>query len=354
MLAAASLEAAGSPNTCCATMAPQRIFLCDVPFIFEQSDPDDGGDAKGGNLLRLMGTVVKIIDTSSSSPEDAFECYSRASSKNASHYPTRLIHFVIDDGTGSIDILTERRADIKIGDCISNGASSGQITRPTTQEQEPMSHNTIHNHNFHQAKQPLAMTTLESLLSSPPPSISEGHTVDCIGKIRFESTGEFSDAKKIGNNAGKKTPHRLWLAASSVSIMNNPHEIELRQFELSSFKRLKRTYPDSNNGTGRDRNNGSPRDNSPKNRILAGGSLEHKLNPLFHCNQERGGSVVFRMECAFAYIKNSKDDGGITPKELSLLVGAVEPNEVLAVNLAVEQLREDCRIYSNQGKWFPM
>ena len=83
-----------------------------------------------------------------------------------------------------------------------------------------------------------------------------------------------------------------------------------------------------------------------------GGDLERKLNPLFHCNHQN--SVVFNMEDAFNYIKHSKDDGGITQQELALLVGAVHPNEMLAVNLAVEQLREDCRIYLNQGKWFPM
>ena len=90
----------------------------------------------------------------------------------------------------------------------------------------------------------------------------------------------------------------------------------------------------------------------PQNRILIGGYLERKLNPLYHCIQD--GSVQLNMEEAFRYIKHSKDDGGITSKELASLVGAVEPNEVLAVKLAVERLREDCRIYLNQGKWFPM
>jgi hypothetical protein len=62
------------------------------------------------------------------------------------------------------------------------------------------------------------------------------------------------------------------------------------------------------------------------------------------------------MEAAFNYIKLSKDDGGITQRELASLVGAVEPNEILAVNLVVEQLREECRIYSTapRNKWFPM
>jgi hypothetical protein len=40
--------------------------------------------------------------------------------------------------------------------------------------------------------------------------------------------------------------------------------------------------------------------------------------------------------------------------ELASLVRALESNEVLAVNLALERLREDCRIYLNQGKWFPI
>jgi len=321
------------------------MFLCDVPLFVKQTSADGNSN---NNIVRLMGTVVDIIHTSPSPSSDTRTIQSTSqtpSIANNSTHPTRLIHFVIDDGTESIGVFTKRRVENNNSDCIS-GASFGQ-SLPTTYQNGKIppvaSKNMKQNQYLQTANQTLATVTLESILTSPPPPILLGQTVDCIGKIQVDN------GEKLGvddtNNDNKKVP-RIWLAASSVSPVNNPQTVTLRQIELSSRKRLKRS-PDDNNGRGR-RVGGSI---NPLNRILVGG-LESKLNPLFHCNTQ--GSVVFNMEDAFNYIKHSKDDGGITPQELALLVGAIEPNETLAVNLAVEQLREDSRIYLNQGKWFPM
>lgn len=312
------------------------MFLCDVPLFIKQNSLNN--DNADGNLLRLMGTVGVIIQSAPSLSSDNIPESNPHESNNSTH-SKRLIHFVIDDGTGSIGVFTRRRVK-QNSDCVSD-SFVGNIP-PVMQNQLLVTQRTKQNHHFQAVNQPPhATVTLESILSSPPPPILVGQTVDCIGRIQVDTSGEGSSS------------HSIWLAASSVSIIKNPQEITLRQLELSSTKRLQiitafdRGAPER--GSVGDSSNIS---NNPRNRILVGGDLERKLNPLFHCNRE--GSVVFNMEDAFNYIKHSKDDGGITPHELALLVGAVEPNEMLAVNLAVEQLREDCRIYLNHGKWFPM
>ena len=161
----------------------------------------------------------------------------------------------------------------------------------------------------------------------------------------LQSENDDIGMKTIPEQTVQSNDGMLWLGASSVSIMDNPQAMTLSMMALSSSDRNMNIH-----GRERGTNNISGRVNNAQNRILVGGHLERKLNPLYHHNN----SVLFNMEHAFDYIKHSKDDGGITVKELTSLVGAVEPNEVLAVNLAVEQLREDCRIYLNQGKWFPM
>ena len=195
------------------------------------------------------------------------------------------------------------------------------------------------------ANQSLKRTALKSILSKPPPPISIGQTVDCIGRIEVaakDTGGANSDDNSL------PSAQQLWLAASSVSIANNPQAMTLRQLELSTSRRTFSNGDGENEGGRPAHGNGVP-----QNRILVGGALERKLNPLYHCHRQR--SVVFDMENAFQYIKHSKDDGGITQKELASLAGALEANEVLAVTLAVQQLREDCRIYQNhQGKLFPM
>jgi hypothetical protein len=333
----------GSLQTFCT--APRRMFLCDVPFFPEQTSVNHN---EGADYVRLMGTVVEIIQTSDSSTDISHGINPHNTIENAStsnEFPaTHLIHFVIDDGTGSIEVFTERRvARTKNSNC-SNHSMSTNILPPTTQQQIRLS--TKQNQRFLQpATQTFSTMTLASILSSPPPPILAGQTVDCIGWIRVDIV-EGTCAKKTNNEKKRSPLHRKRLAASSVSIVNNPQAITLRHLELSFYPRRK-IIKHGQLGNGFARNV-----NSPKNRILVGGYLERKLNPLYHCDHQ--GSVVLNLEEAFSYIKHSKDDGGITQKELSSLVGAVEPNEVLAVNLAVEQLREDCRIYINQGKWFPM
>jgi len=320
--------------------APRRMFLCDVPLFTEQTivNRNDGVD-----YLRLMGTVVEIIQTSDSSTDISRGINPQHANENASssnEFPThQLIHFVIDDGTGSIEVFTKRRvAQSKNSSCSTN------IPRPTMQQQ--IRQITKQNQRIlYPDTQTFPITTLESFLSSPPPPILAGQTVDCIGWIRID-TAESSCAEKTKHEKKRSPLRGLRLAASSVSIVNDPQATTLRHLELSFSPRWN-IINNAQQGNGVERSI-----NSPKNRILVGGYLERKLNPLYHCDHQ--GSVVFNMEEAFNYIKHSKDDGGITQKELSSLVGAVEPNEVLAVNLAVEQLREDCRIYINQDKWFPM
>ena len=328
----------GSLHTFCT--APRRMFLCDVPLFTEQTsvNRNDGVD-----YLRLMGTVVEIIQTSDSSTDISHGNNHQNANENASTFnefpANHLIHFVIDDGTGSIEVFTKRRvAQTKNSNCSTN------IPRLTTQQQIHQS-TKQNQHILQPDTQTFPTMTLESFLSSPPPPILAGQTVDCIGWIRID-TVEGPCAEKSKNEKKRSPLHGLRLAASSVSIVNDPQAITLRHLELSFSSRWT-IINNAQQGNGVARNI-----NSPKNRILVGGYLERKLNPLYHCDHQ--DLVVFNMEEAFNYIKHSKDDGGITHKELSSLVGAVEPNEVSAVNLAVEQLREDCRIYINQGKWFPM
>ncbi len=115
----------------------------------------------------------------------------------------------------------------------------------------------------------------------------------------------------------------------------------LRQLELSSSRLGDSGQPTNSNNIDHNNNSNTNKNHHhhhhqipvppmPKNRILIGGHLERKINPLYHCNQQ--GSVYLNLEDAFHYIKHSKDDGGITSMELALLVRALESNEVLAVN----------------------
>jgi hypothetical protein len=102
--------------------APRRMFLCDVPLFTEQTivNRNDGVD-----YLRLMGTVVEIIQTSDSSTDISRGINPQHANENASssnEFPThQLIHFVIDDGTGSIEVFTKRRvAQSKNSSCSTN------------------------------------------------------------------------------------------------------------------------------------------------------------------------------------------------------------------------------------------
>lgn len=284
------------------------------------------------DYVRLMGTVVDIA--SQSPPPPSSEIGRVSDSENligdASLPPddgsatTHLVHFMMDDGTGSIiDVVTERRLAPTTNGNYRNH-SSAKVIHPMTQQE------------FCQS------STMESILSTPPPPIMVGQTVDCVGRVQIDVVGAGPCVGETNNEE-----KRILLVASSVSLVTSPQAMTLRHLEIcSSTPRWKTT------SNGRLENAVARNVNFPQNRILVGGYLERKLNPLYHCDLD--GSVVVDMETAFNYIKHSKDDGGITQKELASLVGAVEPNEILAVNLAVEQLREECRIYINQGKWFPM
>ena len=307
------------------------------------------------NFVRLMGTVVEIIpqptdiNNNMSNTQHQHDISSKLLSNSQS-----LIHFVIDDGTGSIGVFTNRRmGSNNVGSGNGIKSSGGNSFTNIHLSQNNYSTQQQQNLHFQRANQSQPTSFLKSILSTPLPPILVGQTVDCIGRIQTENDG----MANVGNNDNMDVPIQmqkgmLWLAASSVSIVKNPQAPTLRLMELSSSDRNANIYNGNNNKDRGGNVNLARGNNNPKNRILVGGRLEKKLNPLYHCNKQ--GSVVFNMEYAFNYIKHSKDDGGITIKELSLLVGAVEPSSLLAVNLAVEQLREDCRIYQNQGKWFPM
>ncbi|KAL9188500.1 hypothetical protein ACHAXT_006878 [Thalassiosira profunda] len=325
-------------RTAVCTTAPRRMFLCDVPLFMK--------DGSASNFVRLMGTVVDIIEASDSSScagegnatvsaEDnpaMQSTQSPANSGNATHH-IPLTHFVIDDGTGSIGVIAHRRVEKNgSGD---GRASAGNAASANTTAAERSTVMQNKQQYMQTANRSPKRTTLKSILSKPPPPISVGQTVDCIGRI------EVANAKDIGgasSNDNSPPAQQLWLAASSVSISNNPQAMTLRQLELSTSRRTSSNNDGEYEGGRPAHGNGVP-----QNRILVGGALERRLNPLYHCHRQR--SVVFDMENAFQYIKHSKDDGGITQKELASLAGALEANEVLAVTLAVQQLREDCRIY---------
>ena len=329
--------------------APRRMFLGDIPPFIDRTTTTDakcGNDDDVDYCVRLMGVVVEIMRNNTRSSSDIIcrdvdhrHANDETSTINESPAAHAIHHFVMDDGTGSIEVITEGRIDPT--DCTGEVGIHTPFARslpPATRQQSLQS--TEKNRHFPQhAIQPSPTTALGSILSSSSPPILLGQTVDCIGRIRVNST-------ETENETKTSPSHGIWLVASSVSNVNSPREFTLRNIQLSLSPRWK---PIDHERMGNDVA-GNAR--SQKNRILVGGYLERKLNPLYHCDHQ--GSVVFDMEEALKYIKHSKDDGGITQKEISSLVGAVEPNEVLAVNLAVERLREDCRIYNSQGKWFPM
>ena len=358
--------------------SPRRMYLCDVPLFFEHECSNSNTtdyDDDDINFVRLMGTIVEIIQPSplipptgppSHPPIDTNQhtsvLHSGTMKVNAQQHQT--IQFVIDDGTGVIAVLYERRGVVE----MDNASNRNYRTDTPTSQQQNISTNTNDQSSDNKQLPPSAsatMTMLETLLSSSP-SFSLGQTVDCIGRLHVADDsideGCSPDAivgdvdnhhSRLRRKGSSFSSSRMLLVASSISLVNNPQAVTLRQLELSSSSR----WGDNGQLTSRNNNNNFRHNNNqqvptPRNRILIGGNLERKLNPLYHCNQQ--GSVCLNLEDAFHFIKHSKDDGGITTKEIASLVGAFESNEVLAVNLAVERLREDCRIYLNQGKWFPM
>ena len=105
----------GNLTTFCTAQAPQRMFLCDVP-LFLRNERAIGNDNK--NIVRLMGTVVNIVETSLLPLSDTHITESNTLSPSIANtlHPTRLIHFVIDDGTGTISVFTKRKVN-RNNDC---------------------------------------------------------------------------------------------------------------------------------------------------------------------------------------------------------------------------------------------
>lgn len=268
--------------------APRRLLLVDVLKEFGRSNAAGcaGGTAKEDRPpLRLMGTVAEILEEESPTPPGDGRS---------------VVYFVIDDGTATMGVLSER--------------------------DQPIVHHVG----------PAASTpcTLESFLSEPRPPIQVGQTVDCIGCIRRNSD-------------------QLWLAASSVSIVRDQQEQWFRQIQISSecgFQESKiRNSRNAYHHFGLGRN--GREEHLPRNRVVVGGELEYRLNEFYH---NRHGNIIFKVEDVLQYVRCSKKDGGISPQEVAILVGALDPRERRALDEAIDQLRNECRVYLNQGKLFPL
>ena len=357
-------------HTLVTSRAPRRMYLCDVPLFFERDCSSNIVD-DDMNFVRLMGTIVEIIQppppnpdpnpmTGLPSPPLQYNKYTITA-----HY-NQIIQFVIDDGTGVLNVVSGER------EAAETATNSDNRTDTSSAEKQIYQNASLQTSDIDQPPSPLAtLPMIESLLTSSQYTLSVGQTVDCIGRLQsldYEVDEGCSSSAMFGEFDTSHIDHRriagrILLVASSVSLVTNPQAVTLRQLELSSSRLGDSGRPTNSNNDNHNNNSNNNKNNHhhhhqipipppPKNRILIGGHLERKLNPLYHCNQQ--GSVYLNLEDAFHYIKHSKDDGGITSMELASLVGALESNEVLAVNLAVERLREDCRIYLNQGKWFPI
>ena len=270
-----------------------------------------------------MGVVVEIIqnnDTDARSPSE--EIMRRDVDDAPGDFPAAhraMHHFIMDDGTGSIEVVTQRRigsTESTIGEFDAHSPFANSLSPATTRRQSLES--TEKNRTL--TDQPSPTSTLRSILSSSSPPILLGQTVDCIGRIRIVSAGTDDETKASPSH------HGIWLVASSVSNVNGTRAFTLRNLELSLSPRWK---PTDHERMGNDVAGKDARSTTTKNRILVGGYLERRLNPLYHC--DRHGSVVFDLEVALTYIRHSRYDGGITQREISSLVGAVERRTELGV-----------------------
>ena len=234
-------------NFCSTT--PRRLFLCDVPLLCSSTQQIDtnGMSNTSSNFVRLMGTVVEIIpqptdiNNNMSNTQHQHDISSKLLSNSQS-----LIHFVIDDGTGSIGVFTNRRMgsnNVGSGNGIkSSGGNSFTNTHLSQNNYSTQQHQNLH---FQRANQSQPTSFLKSILSTPLPPILVGQTVDCIGRVQTENDG----MANVGNNENMGAPssQMLWLAASSVSIVNNPQASTLRLMELSSSDRNTNIYNGNNN-----------------------------------------------------------------------------------------------------------
>ncbi|KAL7464964.1 hypothetical protein ACHAXS_005295 [Conticribra weissflogii] len=379
--------------------APRRMFLGDIPLYLQEqtvigsrggkdsvlNDYPVGSIIPNNNLVRLMGKVIEILNESHSAPSQMVESSQISSSdpslkrkrdaadefetivpenfsiRNISSIGQRgnesvykIIKFVIDDGTGAIDVITRRRVGINEGTSIHGSSTPGPVTKP---KQNPYVKKNK-TQKIQQKKQtaedmPREAVSISKIISAPPPPIMIGHSVDCVGQIHVD----------------EKDENKIWLQACSVSIVKNPQEETLRQFELSSS--VGENYPSEminpiiqNNAfySGR----ASYRDGGfPMNGVIAAGNLTYKLCPLhyrvlkqphtqpFSCNPPIPEAVL-NIDDAYRFIRCSRDDGGIFAKDLELLVGASRPNEKRAVRMAVEELQKQGMVYMKEGKYFPL
>lgn len=298
---------------------PLRIFLCDVEKFAKQSDSD--------LLFRLMGTIVEIL------PQEA------------DHKCSNLLGFVIDDGSGTVTVFSNRKVKTETSWC------QHRTPQPHLRQQGIE----LGQHQCH---------LNPSLLSSSLPILKVGQTVDCIGKFIIGTGHKASNNDLTCNSIGEQQQlPQIWLAASTVSIVTSPQESSLRQIELC----LCSYGNDSRNNNTIETSStigGNPDDDKsmPKNRILSAGDLNLKLNSLFYSNnhhqnqhrQQCGSEVTFNPDDAFRYIRFSKDEGGISVSDLALLVGAAKAKEKMAVKAAVEYLQNEGMVYLKQGKYYPL
>lgn len=379
--------------------APRRMFLGDIPLYLQEQTiiGSKGGkdlvvhDSPGGsvipnnNLVRLMGKVVEILNESRPAPSPAIgiseisSCDSsferkrdsgeesqtmlignvRVRSNSSVGQPVneavyKTIRFVIDDGTGTIDVITRRRTGKNDGKFAHGSSMTGPAVKPKQNPYATKYKTQLKPQNELKIEDtPRHVVSISNVVSAPPPSITLGNTVDCVGQIHVD---EFDENK-------------IWLQASSVSIIKNPQEETLRQFELSSSvgENLQSEMMNpiiQNNAFF----SGCPsyRDGGiPMNGIIAGGNLTYKLCPLhyrvpqqsyrqsFSCNPTIPEAVL-NTDDAYRFIRCSRNDGGIFANDLELLVGASRPSEKRAVRMAVEELQKQGMVYMKEGKYFPL
>ncbi|KAL7475730.1 hypothetical protein ACHAW6_001639 [Cyclotella cf. meneghiniana] len=183
--------------------------------------------------------------------------------------------------------------------------------------------------------------SIDVVAVSKHPPIKVGQLVDCIGRIHFsDNIGEFDSQSQI------EKLH--YLEATTVSILNNPQEETLRQLELSSKAAQSKfdtdfaqTYP------------ATMTESTPKNRVLAAGDLQIKLNTLYHKSHPYP-SITLDTNVAYRYISYSAKYGGISLRDMESLVGALIHKEKMAVREAVEELQKCGMVYMKDGKYYPL
>ena len=307
---------------------PLRMFLCDaLKFAHENNNNTN-------RLFRLMGTIVEIL------PQPA-------RSLSSSQKDSSLITFIIDDGSGTVAVFTERRMRL-------DSSSSTKVT--TSNQQSVPQHQRQHGCEIDQKGNDYVSSstdTQNSILLSPLPALKVGQTVDCIGSFVFVSGDGSSDDQKLKDNDedGQSTNQKLWFAASAVSIVTSPQEVSIRQIELCSSSNEKKVHSNLITDTSRTTTEKSVDDNLPRNRILMAGDLNLKVNSMLYNNNNQ---LHQQHEPIFRYIRYSNDDGGISGSDLALLVGATKTKEKQAVKTAVEHLQNLGMVYMKQGKYYPL